>query len=133
MANTLYDKGREKFATAQINWTSDTIRVALVDTGVYTLNASTHEFYSSVSGVVAGPVTLSGCALVSGACDANDVTFSAVSGSSSEALIIYKDTGNAATSPLLVYIDTATGLPITPNGGDIVVTWDNGTNRIFKL
>ena len=31
------------------------------------------------------------------------------------------------------FIDTATGLPITPNGGDIIVTWDNGANKIFKL
>ena len=31
------------------------------------------------------------------------------------------------------YIDTATGLPITPNGGDIIVTWDNGINKIFRL
>ena len=25
------------------------------------------------------------------------------------------------------------GLPVTPNGNDISVTWDNGTNKIFKL
>jgi hypothetical protein len=47
--------------------------------------------------------------------------------------VIYKDTGTAATSPLIAYIDTATGLPVTPNGGDITVTWDNGSNKIFKL
>jgi hypothetical protein len=28
---------------------------------------------------------------------------------------------------------TGSGLPVTPNGGNIVVTWDNGVNRIFKL
>lgn len=28
---------------------------------------------------------------------------------------------------------TGSGLPVTPNGGNIVVTWDNGANRIFKL
>ena len=41
--------------------------------------------------------------------------------------------GTEATSPLIAYIDTATGLPITPNGGDIIVTWDNGTNKIFRV
>ena len=50
-----------------------------------------------------------------------------------EAIIIYVDSGTEATSPLIAYIDTATGLPITPNGGDIIVTWDNGTNKIFKV
>lgn len=28
---------------------------------------------------------------------------------------------------------TGSGLPVTPNGGNIVVTWDNGVNKIFKL
>lgn len=28
---------------------------------------------------------------------------------------------------------TGSGLPVTPNGGNIVVTWDNGANRIFQL
>lgn len=61
------------------------------------------------------------------------MTFTSVSGASIEAIIIYKDTGTESTSPLIAFIDTATGLPITPNGGDIIVTWDNGTNKIFKV
>lgn len=28
---------------------------------------------------------------------------------------------------------TGSGLPVTPNGGNIVVTWDSGANKIFKL
>jgi hypothetical protein len=28
---------------------------------------------------------------------------------------------------------TGSGLPVVPNGGNITVTWDNGTNRIFKV
>ena len=47
--------------------------------------------------------------------------------------MIYRDTGTEATSPLIAYIDTATGLPITPNGGDIIVVWDDGANKIFRL
>jgi len=34
---------------------------------------------------------------------------------------------------LIAFIDTATNLPVTPNGGDIIVAWDNGANKIFKL
>lgn len=30
-------------------------------------------------------------------------------------------------------VATGSGLPVTPNGGNIVVTWDNGANKIFKL
>ena len=135
MANTLYDKARERFLRGQINWDTDTMKVCLVDKNVYTPNFTTHEYLSDVSGsaIIAAGVTLTGKASTSGAADANDVTFTAVSGEESEALIIYKDTGDNATSPLIALIDSATGLPITPNGGDIIVVWDNGANKIFKL
>ena len=135
MANTLYDKARERFLRGQINWDTDTMKVCLVDKNVYTPNFTTHEYLSDVSGsaIIAAGVTLTGKASTAGAADANDVTFSAVSGAESEALIIYKDTGDNATSPLIALIDSATGLPITPNGGDIIVVWDNGANKIFKL
>lgn len=135
MANTLYDYARQRFLEAQINWMSDTIKVILVDTGAYTPNTSAHQYLSDVSGSarIAGPVTLTSKATTGGAADAADCTFTAVSGASIEAIVIYKDTGTESTSPLIAYIDTATGLPITPNGGDIIVTWDNGTNKIFKV
>lgn len=134
MANALYDKARQRLLEAGLNWNSDTIKVILVDTGAYTVNLSAHEFLSdvSVSARIAGPVTLTSKATTGGAADAADVTFTSVSGATIEAIIIYKDTGTEGTSPLIAFIDTATGLPITPNGGDIIVTWDNGPNKIFR-
>ncbi len=135
MANTLYDTCRQRFLEADINWMTDTIKVLLVDTGAYTPQVGVHQFLSDIptSARIAGPVTLTSKATTGGAADAADVTFTAVSGASIEAIVIYKDSGTPETSPLMAIIDTATGLPITPNGGDIIVTWDNGTNKIFKV
>ena len=135
MANTLYDLARQRFLEAQINWMTDTIKVLLVDTGAYTPQTSVHQYLSDIptSARIAGPITLTAKSTTGGAADAADVTFTAVSGTSIEAIIIYVDTGTESTSPLIAFIDTATGLPITPNGGDIIVTWDNGTNKIFKV
>ena len=135
MANTLYDAARKRFLEAQINWMTDTIKVYLVDTGAYTPVVGTHEHLSDIptSARIAGPVTLTSKTTTGGAADAADITFTSVSGTSIEAIVIYSDTGTESTSPLIAFIDTATGLPITPNGGDIIVTWDNGTNKIFKL
>ena len=120
MANTLYDAARQRFLEAQINWMTDTVKVILVDTGAYTPQTSIHQYLADipVSARIAGPVTLTAKATTGGAADAADVTFTSVSGTSIEAIIIYIDTGTEATSPLIAYVDTATGLPITPNGGD---------------
>lgn len=135
MANTLYDFARQRFLEAQINWMTNTIKVILVDTDAYTPQTSIHQYLSDIptSARIAGPVTLTAKATTGGAADAADCTFPSVSGASIEAIVIYADTGTESTSPLIAYIDTATGLPITPNGGDIIVTWDNGTNKIFKV
>lgn len=139
MANTLYDKGRQRFLSANINWLEETnISAYLIDTASYTPNFATHEFLSDVTEIarIKGPVQLtllSRAASTGGAADAENITFTSVTGPSIEAIIIYAHRTAENDSPLIAYIDTATGLPITPNGGDIIVTWDNGANKIFKL
>lgn len=141
MTNALYDKYREAqlSGTGSVAWGTgaggDTIKAVLVDTGAYTVNTATHQYLSDIaSGArIATSAALAGKTVTAGVADANDVTFTAVTGASCEALVLYKDTGSAATSPLIAYIDTATGLPVTPNGGDISCVFDSGANRIFKL
>ena len=135
MANTLYDSARQRFLEAQINWMTDTMKAILVDTGAYTPQTAIHQYLSDISGSarIAGPVTLTSKTTTGGAADAADVTFTSVTGPSIEAIVIYADTGTEATSPLIAYIDTATGLPITPNGGDIIVTWDSLATELEKL
>ena len=135
MANALFDRARKRFLEGQFNWLTDTIKAVLVDTGTYTVNLSAHEFLSDIGtgARVATSAAFTGKSTTGGAADANDVTFTSVSGPSVEAIVLYADTGVDATSPLIAWIDTATGLAITPNGGDIIVTWDNGANKIFKL
>ncbi len=135
MPNALYDKGREGFLAGEIDWDTDVIKAVLIDAADYTVNLGTHQFLSDipVAARVATSAALTGKTVASGVADAADLTFPAVSGDPAEALVIYQDTSIASTSRLIAYIDTATGLPVTPNGGDISVAWDNGANKIFKL
>ena len=135
MANALYDLGRESFLKGEISWNTNNIKAVLGDTGLYTPNLVTDQFLSSIAAGarVATSANLTGKTTAAGVADADDVTFTAVTGASIEAVVLYQDTGSPATSRLIGYIDTATGLPVTPSGGDITVVWDSGANRIFKL
>lgn len=135
MANSLYDKARQGFLDGSIAWSSNNIKAVLVDTGTYTVDLANNQYLSDIpSGArIATSANLSSKTSTAGVADAADLTFSAVSGASVEALVLYQDTGTSTSSRLIAYIDTATGLPVTPNGGDIAITWDNGSNRIFKL
>lgn len=134
MANALYAPGRQDFLEADIDWYVDSIRVTR-STSSYTFSAA-HDFRNDISaGEQATAVqTLSpGAAVGDGVADASDITFAAVNDGTTAYLIGYKNVGTAATDPLIFFIDTATGLPVATNGGDLTVQWDNGTNRIFKL
>ena len=135
MANALYDKGREGFLAGDIAWDSDNIKLVLVDLDDYTVNLATDQYLSDipVGGRVGTSGLFTGKTTTAGVADAADVTLTAVTGDPSEAVVIYQDTGAEGTSRLIAYIDSATGLPVTPNGGDITIAFDNGTNKIFKL
>jgi len=137
MANAIYPKYKE----ALLNNSADSaltgsgatgLYVALVDTGTYTFS-SAHQFYSSLSGIVGTDQEILTPTLVNGTVDGGDVTFTAVSGASVEALVLYrKNAGANTTWRLIAYIDTSvTGLPVTPNGGDITITWN--ASGIFTL
>lgn len=123
MANLLYPKYKERILGAGVNLTTGTIRAALVDTGVYTYNAA-HDALDDLTGIIGAAQALTAITTLDGVMDAGDVTYASVAaGGDAEAIVLYKDTGTPATSYLIAYIDTATGLPVTPNGGDITITW----------
>ena len=134
MANAWYRKGAEKVLLAQVNFDTDTIKARLVK-NTYAQNLSTDEFISSVTAITGSTdQTLANTSVTDGVFDAEDITFTAVpAGETSEGVVIYKDTGVAGTSPLLMYIDTITGFPLATNGGNVVIQWDNGAYKIVSL
>ena len=137
MANGLYASFKEELLKAGIDLTSVNIKVMLIDATDYVVNLATDNTLDEVTTVAAANVALSGNfttkTIAVGVFDADDITFSSVTGDESEGLVIFEDSGTDTTSNLIAYIDTATGLPVTPNGGDINVTWDSGANKIFAL
>lgn len=153
MANALYDKGREAFLTGQINWLSDTIKVALVRTPApnaspadneYKVNLTSHQFLSSipVESIITTQTLIRSGAIdqagnhdaTNGIANASDITFENVVGKVG-ALVIYKQSSNGdrASSRLIVYLDQLNGLPYEGVGGNVKIQWDNGINKIFKL
>lgn len=133
MANKLYDKGREAFLEGSIAALTDTLKIALVSSATYTPNFATDQFFNIIPGgaIIAAGVALTGRTGLAGTLSAANVVFTAVSGGQAAYIVLYKDTGTPSTSPLIGLIDTATGLPVTPNGGDITVAWASG--QIFTL
>ncbi|MDP9143704.1 MAG: hypothetical protein M3N43_03250 [Actinomycetota bacterium] len=114
---------------------TDTIKVILRDEGADALNLADEDLADIVAGsriatsAAVGSPTVGTVAV--GTFDHADVTFTAVTGASVESLDYFKDSGTEATSPLVCNIDSATGLPVTPNGGNI--TWAPNASGVFQI
>lgn len=133
MANAIYPLYKQSLidGDANIDLNDLTVKVALIDTGAYTYSGA-HQFLTSLTGVVGTAQTIANTTVVNGLFDGDNVTFSGVTGNSVEALAIYIDTTVAGTSRLVAFIDSGVaGLPVTPNGGDITITWN--ASGIFQL
>ena len=139
MANAIYPLYKQALLAGtsgydlDVNDTTDGPYVALHDADDVGYN-SAHDFYNDVvAGEVGTPQNIENPTVALGVFDGDDVTFTAVTGDVVEALIIYRHNSGANTTwPLAAYIDTSvTGLPVTPNGGDITVAWN--ASGIFAL
>lgn len=120
MANLLYPKAKEGFISGDLSLDTDNIKAVIVDTATYTYSA-TDEFLSVIGAGerVATSANLTGKTVVDGVFDSDDIIYTAVTGDPSEAVVLYQDSGVDTTSRLIAYIDTATGLPVTPDGTNI--------------
>lgn len=127
MANVLFDSYRE---TLLLSTCVDLSTVAVdfdsVDTLDDTVDPAVDDFLDDIL-VAAREINwgpLGSKTTTDGTFDAADPTATAASGDQFEELIMYEDTGTPATSDLVLSIDTATGLPFTPSGGDITLQFD---------
>lgn len=128
MANALYNRGKQGYISKEINLASggDTVKATLTDSAVYTFSQS-HTSYATDVGAgakVAVSGALTSPTVTSGTYDTADFTWSAVTGAQCAAIILWDDTvSSPIADALLVYYNASmTGMPVTPNGGDINVT-----------
>ena len=122
MASAVYPIFKENLMQGDYDLSTLAIRAVLIDTGTYTYSAA-HNAYDDLSGVVATESgALGSKTFTAGVFDSADITFTAATGTTAEAIVLFIDSGTASTDYLIAYIDSATGLPVTPNGGDITCT-----------
>ncbi len=133
MANALFTIGKENLLDGQFDLNTSEMRVVLVDDTDWTQNLATDNALDDIpaAGRVATSNALDSPTITGGTFDAADETLSAVTGDQSEFLVIYEHNVTETAALLLVFIDTGTNLPVTPNGGNIVISWN--ASGIFSL
>lgn len=134
-----YGNALLKALSKEINWTTDTVKVKLCSS-TYVPDQDAHTYMSSVTNEVTGTGYIAGGQALTGKTigytaatnvimlDAADVTWSN-STITARYAVVYVDTGTAATSPLLGYVDF--GADVVSSGGPFTITWD--ANGIFTI
>lgn len=128
----LYDRGRQAFGDAEINWTSDDIRIVLVDTDTYTVNLATHDHLDDIpeaARVATMAASLAGKSNSGGVLDATDPTLT-VTGHVG-AVVFYKYNADPASALLLAYNDDMSEFTLA--GSQVTIQFSSGANKIMKL
>lgn len=127
MANGAFFEGMREFARGTVNWAASggsDVRAILVDHADDTPAVATDDHLSDIAAgareEITGALTLIDAA-DDGVLDLNDFVFTGAAGDPCESIVFYRHTGTESTSDLLFFFDTATGLPVTLNGGDVNV------------
>lgn len=132
MANALYTLGKQGLLNGDFDLNTSEMRASLNDHGVDAPVPATDDAYDDIStGTIADSDALDTPTITGGVFDAADEVYTAVSGASIESVNVREHNATPTLALLLVYLDTGTNLPVTPNGGNITVQW-NGSG-IFSL
>ena len=131
MASFLYNSAKLRILQGDLDFANDQFKVALVTAG-YAPDKDAHEFFADITnevsgtGYTAGGKVLENISLTQddqddrAILDADNLAWS-VASFTARAAVIYKNTGSAATSPLLAYIDFEEDLEAA--GEDFLLQW----------
>ena len=111
MASVVYPLFKEEVLQGTHDLSTSAVRAVLIDTGTYTYSA-VHNAYDDLSGVVATESGALGTkTFTNGTFDSADITFTAATGTTAEAIVLFIDSGTPSTDYLIAYIDSGTGRP----------------------
>lgn len=126
MANAPYTNLYNRLLAGTLTFDTATIMVSLLSDS-YTFSAA-HSQYTDINADELGTPQTLPSTTVSGVTEVGgDVTWSGISAALTvQAIVIWED-GGGGDGDLLLYFDSGTGLPLSTDGNDITVHWNNTT------
>lgn len=123
----LYDLNKPAFEGTMPVWADGNGYTALLVADSYIADLAADQYLADISsGDRVSSVALTTLAInyTLRSFDAADSTFPAVApGDVVDAVVIYHDTGDPATSELIARVEALSSLPYTTNGNDVLVAW----------
>jgi hypothetical protein len=130
----MYENGVAAIMGGDIDLVNANIFAMLIDANIYTADLDNDLSEDDIpETAILTKAVMSGKTIDGTTFRATDTTFSSVTGDEASAVIVYLEMDTLAASTLIAYIDNAPQFPITPDGNDIQVIWDDGANGIFNF
>lgn len=137
MANFLYKKAKQSILNAEVNFTSNNLKLLIIDKTYYTPDENTDQYVSDIpaNAIKKRSNNIQNVTNSLGVIDANDISIADYNGGFFDAIVMYVDAGSDSTSKLIFFIDSSSGLPfdvsnsITP----ITIIWSDLSNKILSI
>ena len=112
MANFVYGKAKQALLNGQINVSSSSLKILLVNSS-YVPSVNSDEYVSNINPtyIKNRSETIQNITNALGVLDADDITIAVHDGSAFKAVVLYQNGTSDSNSRLIAYIDTSTGLP----------------------
>lgn len=131
MTAFVYPWGKNAMLRAGIDWVSSNIRVAIVDTELYTPDKAHKSLDKIPPNAIVVSTQLEERTLRVNEAHAQNVYISTVTQGKIGGVVVYVDGGTPKESTLILFTDEVDGFPFTANGSDLEVLWPNGV--VFTL
>ena len=132
MANIFYNNTKELLFSGSLDFSNDTFKLALVDS-TYTPNITTDIYYDDVCGEIENAGYTTGGALMDNTSlsivsdilvyDADNLVWIITGTVTIRGGVLYKDTGDPSTSPLICYYDFLDDNVVTD--GTFTIRWSS--------
>jgi hypothetical protein len=136
VSNFVYSKTKEAILNGQINFSSDSFKVLILNTN-YTANQNSDQFLSDIpsSSIVYSSNNLQNITNTLGVIDGSDIYFNIAANITFSSIVMYKVETLSSNSRLIFYIDSSPGLPYpgSIDGSDVTIAWSNTLNKILSL
>jgi flagellar basal body rod protein FlgF len=129
MANFVYTTAKENIAKGLIDFDSHDIKFALCSAGYVAVAATDYHAADFAAGLIATSGILQSCTTTDGVVDYADITVPTVTGAAVTQLVLYDSTADL----LIADFNTGTGIPFTPNGGDVTLQFPSDAGRLLKF
>lgn len=137
MANFIYKKTKQSIMNGEINFSSNSFKVLIIDKTHYTPNQDVDQYVSDIpaNAIKKRSNQLENVTNSLGIINAENVSIQDYDGSAFNAIVLYVVGNSDSSSKLVFFIDISDGLPFAGSNTNtpLSILWSNSNEKIISI